>query len=165
MAAGLDVRVVSFSMVCMRFDGDDVATGVENREFDSPLASSVSFTISMEFTTLVFLLLNMERLIDSVSSLVNVIDSDGGILHDVNSDWTFFGDSLAPSMGRGGGIGFGPALTFWWLLMCAGLLLPFLPLPPPLPPLVFVIAFLARLVCFSVAANVFDCLALKLFNC
>lgn len=112
MAAGLDVRVVSFSMVCMRFDGDDVATGVANRDVESPLASSVSFTISMEFTTLVFLLLNMERLIDSVSSLVNVIDNDGGILQDVSSDWTFFGDSLAPSIGRNGCIGFGAVTGF-----------------------------------------------------
>lgn len=80
------MRVVSFSMVCIRFDGDDVATGVANRVLDSPLTSSVSLTISMEFTTLVFLLLKIERFIDSVSSLVNVIDSDGGILHEVNSD-------------------------------------------------------------------------------
>lgn len=86
MVAGLDVRVVSFSIVCMRFEGEDVATGVANREFGSPLDSSVNFTISMELTTLVFLLLNMERFIDSVSSLVNVIDNDGGILQDVNSD-------------------------------------------------------------------------------
>lgn len=70
-------------------DVDDDGNGDGNRAFGSLFNSSVSLTISMELTTLLFFVLNVDRFTDSLSSLVNVIDSEAGMRHEFNSDWTF----------------------------------------------------------------------------
>lgn len=73
-------------LVCHAVSELDDGDGDEIFEFDSLLDSSGNFTISMTLTTLLFFVLKFDRLADSPSSLVSVIDSDGGIRHEFSND-------------------------------------------------------------------------------